>query len=132
MSLPTDGAALLRFKQQTEPPADLAFGRAGVALDDPAERLAELEGFDELPPADADELQAAAAATEAAAALAAAVEPPEELRPWFEAMQNILDVEVEDIPELPVQVSTHMLLGDGESAADVASLRTACTFLLES
>ena len=75
--LPTDGAALLAFKHQTEAPPELKFGRAGGALDDPQTRLAELQGFDELDqlPEDEDEREAALVATAASAALAAATVP---------------------------------------------------------
>ena len=92
--LPSDGAALLGFKRRAEAPAELRYGRAAVALDDPTTRLAELEGFDELDdgaPADEDEVRAALAAASASSALRAACTPAADLAPWFEAMERILD-----------------------------------------
>ena len=122
--LPSDGAALLAFKRSNEAPTDARWGKAGVALDDPLTRLAELDSFSEVAYEPEDE-RAAQAAAEASEALASAVAVDASLRPWHGAMVAILDTGAEEEPVLPVRVSTQLLLGDQHSAADVDSLLTA-------
>ena len=114
-SLPTDGAALLAFKILHEP-GSAGWGAAGVILDDPASRLAELsEFFSE--DGDADEVAATQAANEASAALVAATTCELELAVWDSALRDILGTPDEE-PELPVLIMPTMLLGDYEVAAD--------------
>lgn len=120
--LPEDGAALLAFKRNTEAPSDLQFGRAAVALDDPAARLAELEEFED-EPADESEQLAHVAANEASSALAAATTPAPELLPWFVEMERMLRPPWDEPDELPVRIDAHISLGDVDAAADVARLR---------
>eukprot|EP00966_Prymnesium_polylepis_P281336 6500633-Prymnesium_polylepis.1 len=77
--LPTDGSALLAFKAQHEA---AGWGAAGVVLDDPATRLAELDEFFEADAgADggADEAAAVLSVRRASEALAAATTAQPEL-----------------------------------------------------
>lgn len=135
-ALPEGGADLLAFKRQASEARDLhadAIGDAnpfGVAnpgiLDDPLERIAELEGFDELD-GDGDDHQRDALqhVHEASRVRAAFVQlrPDEaELEPYLAAVQHELDAEQAIEPELPVTLLPHLLLGDQFSAWDAERL----------
>ena len=119
-SLPENGSALLAFKVQHHAPSHLRW-QAGVVLDDPTSRLAELDGFSDCE-ANCHKVQAVAAAAAASSALHTAVTPDDYLLPWHTKLQQMLDSHVDE-PELPVRILPHLLLSSHDEAINVDLLR---------
>jgi len=122
-ALPSSGDALLAFKAGTEAPNIYHWGGAGVALDDPDERLAELDGFEEGELDGPNEIAAFQAASVAAVALRKASVVDTELAPWHAAMCLVLAEDIAE-PELPVTIGPWLLLGDAMAAEDLPLLRS--------
>lgn len=121
MELPDDGDALLAFKRHTVAPPELKWGRGAVALDDPLDRLKELEAFDGVAMDFEGEQTAVEAAGAASVWLRAATTVGPDLQPWHVSMRIILEEEVDE-PELPVRLLPELLLGDASVASDVQLL----------
>ncbi len=148
-ALPRDGPALLAFKTANTAPPGRRWDAAGATaiLDDPAARLREIADFAELSPsaadadaaaeadapadagapADADaaaeaDTPAVAAARAMATAMLASTRADADLNPWLARMHEILADVDDDEPELPVEVSACVLLGDQLVACEVEML----------
>ena len=125
-TLPDSGAALAHFKRAYDGAhANPVFRPSAAILDDPTTRLAELQGFSELEGLDPDdhEVVATAGCEQASLEQAQATQlAPQEyaLSSHLAAIESLLDgaCDQEDVPELPVILQPHLLLGDHESAND--------------
>lgn len=132
-ALPEAGSDLLSFKRQASERRSAtdveAFGGGGNAaiLDDPAQRLAEFDGFEELvDDVSEDERLAVLQVVDASLVrtkLANLTSEESELAPYLAAMQHILHQDVQE-PELPVIVLPHLLLGDYGAARDAEKLQS--------
>lgn len=129
-TLPSGGDALALFKLNNAAPLEHRWGRAGVALEDPDERLAE---FDDFPNgnAETDEEEAMKQIRQISHELRAARTPDAQLRPYFDECDRIIGggggssssaASALDELLLPVCLSSFLLLGDASSAADVEHL----------
>ena len=125
--LPDGGSALLAFKAEARKaaPGEWAFAANLDILDDPAQRLAEFEAFDELEGAvDEHERDAIRHALDVTREreLAMHLQPDEaELQPYLAAVEALLSGSAPE-PELPVAILPHLLLGDKYSAWDAERL----------